>query len=224
MMLEADRQTRDAFLARVKTLYRMDRGDRIYIKRHLQRWLDVLRIIKEIQSQNLPLKVLDVGCGSGFFMLMLGEMVTGIDEGENVEVCRKRGLPRVFSINIERERFPFKSGSFDVVTCLEVLEHLKDPKQMLSEIFRVLKPNRLLIVSTPNSSMPTWGIRDFVLKFRFVGRVYMSRDLGSDEKRYSKNELEEILISQGFKMPSIYSSKILLPSDDLIAIARKPLR
>jgi 2-polyprenyl-3-methyl-5-hydroxy-6-metoxy-1,4-benzoquinol methylase len=221
MMPGEDSQTREAFLARVNSLYRMDRGDRIYVKRHLKRWLDVARIVRKMQLKKPRLTVLDVGCGSGFFMIMLGKMVIGLDNEENVKVCRKRGLGSVFSVNIEREPFPFKDASFDVVTFLEVLEHLKYPKQTLSEIFRVLKPKGVVILSTPNGDMPTWRIRDFVLKFRLIGRVYMNRDLGSDEKQFSKSELQGMLISQGFKMPTFYSSKILLPSDDLIVTARK---
>jgi 2-polyprenyl-3-methyl-5-hydroxy-6-metoxy-1,4-benzoquinol methylase len=221
MMPEENRQTRDAFLARANSLYRMDRGDRIYVKRHLQRWLDVAGIIRKIQLKKPHLKVLDVGCGSGFFMIMLGEIVTGLDKEDNVKVCKKRGVSSVFSVDIEKEPFPFNDESFDVVTFLEVLEHLKYPKQTLSEIFRVLKPKGVIILSTPNGDMPTWKIRDFALKFRFVGKVYMNRDLGGDEKQYTKNELHEMLISQGFKMPITYSSKILLPSDDLLITARK---
>jgi 2-polyprenyl-3-methyl-5-hydroxy-6-metoxy-1,4-benzoquinol methylase len=213
-------QNENVFLASIQTMYRMDRGDRIYVRRHFQRWLDVAKIIKAIQAQSVPLKFLDVGCGSGFFMLVLGGMAIGVDGAENVEVCRRRGL-QAFPINLETDQFPFKDEFFDVVTCLEVLEHLEDPGNMLCEIFRVLKPNRHLILSTPNSRMPSWRIRDFLLKFRLISRIYMGRDLGSDQKRYSRAEISEMLLSYGFKVSSFCFSKILLPCDDLIAFARK---
>ena len=212
-------QNSKAFLAGIQTMYRMDRGDRIYVKRHFARWLGIARILEEIEEQRGFMKILDVGCGSGFFMLMLSGRIIGLDNEENVEVCKRRQL-QAFSLNIEKDRFPFKDGSFDGVTCLEVLEHLEDPSNMLTEIYRVLKPNRYFVMSTPNSRIPTWRIRDFLLKFRLIGRLYMGRDLGSDQKRYSRNKLKELLLSCGFKVRFCYS-KIFLPCDDLIAIARK---
>ncbi len=220
-MMTSDAEIKEAFIARVKTLYRMDRGDRTYIKRQFKRWLDVYKIIKQVQCQRPKAEILDVGCGSGFFMLMLGERVTGIDVAENIEICKRRELSRVFATDIEK-RFPFENASFDVVTLLEVLEHLRKPEFTLKEIFRVLKPEGVLVLSTPNSSMPTWRIRDFALRFRFVGKIYMNRDLGADEKQYSKNELKGMLVSMGFEIPRIFGSKILVPNDDLMVIAVKP--
>lgn len=208
------------FLASIETMYRMDRGDRIYVKRHFRRWFDVLKILEEIQAQGEPVRVLDVGCGSGFFMLMLKGKAVGLDSADNVEVCRRRGL-QAYSIDLEKNRFSFEDESFDVVVCLEVFEHLRDPKNALSEMFRVLEPNGHLIVSTPNNRMPIWRIRDFLLSFSFVSRVYMGRDFGSDQKRYDENELMEILLSHGFEILRLRYSRILLPGDDVIALAKK---
>jgi hypothetical protein len=76
-------------------------------------------------------------------------------------------------------------------------------------------------MSTPNSRMPTWQIRDLLFRFGFISQIYMNRNLGMDEKRYSKNELEDLLISHNFEIQSFCYPKILLPSDDLLAVARK---
>jgi radical SAM superfamily enzyme YgiQ (UPF0313 family)/SAM-dependent methyltransferase len=54
-------------------------------------------------------------------------------------------------VDVENQRFPFKDNEFDIVTCYEVLEHLKyDPVHMMKEIKRVLKPEGILILTTPN--------------------------------------------------------------------------
>jgi 2-polyprenyl-3-methyl-5-hydroxy-6-metoxy-1,4-benzoquinol methylase len=201
----------------------MDRGDRIYVKRHFRRWLDIARILEEIVEQNGSVKILDVGCGSGFFMLMFGGGLTGLDNAENVEVCKKRGL-QAYSIDLEKDYFPFENQSFDVAVCLEVLEHLENPKNVISEIFRVLTPNGYLLVSTPNNRVPIWRIRDFLLKLGFVSRIYMGRKLGSDQKRYSKYELERMLLSHDFEIRRSFYSRILLPRDDLLIVAQKRSR
>jgi 2-polyprenyl-3-methyl-5-hydroxy-6-metoxy-1,4-benzoquinol methylase len=213
----------EAFLASIQTMYRMDRGDRIYVKRHFTRWLDIARILEEIEEQNGFMKILDVGCGSGFFMLMFGGRLIGLDDTENVAVCRRRGL-QAYSIDLEKDYFPFKNETFDVTVCLEVLEHLENPTKVLGEIFRVLKSNGYLLISTPNNRVPIWRIRDFLLKFGFISRIYMGRKLGSDQKRYSKNELEGMLLSHNFEVQSSCYSRILLPRDDLLIVAKKRSR
>lgn len=74
-----------------------------------------------------------------------------VDDGLTI-----RGEPdadvRVSVFDVERERFPHEDDSFDVVLCLEVLEHLAiDPMAMMAEINRVLKPGGTLVLSTPNA-------------------------------------------------------------------------
>lgn len=213
-------QTSKAFLAGIQTIYRMDRGDRVYVRRHFRRWLDTARIVEEIGGQGGSMKILDVGCGSGFFMLMFGGGLVGLDDADNVEVCRRRGL-QAYPVDLETGRFPFKDETFDVAVCLEVLEHLGDPINVLGEIFRVLQSNGYVVVSTPNNRVPIWRLRDFLLRFGFVSRIYMGREFGSDQKRYSKNELEEMLPSHGFEIQSSCYTNILLPHDDLLMVAKK---
>lgn len=209
------------FLASVHGMYRMDRGDRMYVKRHFRRWFDVARILEDIQRRRSGfMKILDVGCGSGFFMVICGGQVFGLDDDENVEVCRRRGL-QAYPIDLEKDCFPFKDASFDVTVCLEVIEHLTNPRNVLSEMSRVLKPNGYLLISTPNNRMPTWWIRDFLLRLRFVGQIYMNRDLGSDLKRYDRDELRNVLQSHDFETLGLRYSRILLPADDLLVVAKK---
>ena len=55
------------------------------------------------------------------------------------------------SADAEMDRFPYEPGTFDIVTCWEVIEHLgRDPMHMLWEINRILKPEGLLVLTTPN--------------------------------------------------------------------------
>ncbi len=210
----------DSFLASIQTLYRMDRGDRIYVKRHFRRWLETAEILETIGKRKGLMSVLDVGCGSGFFMLMFGGKLIGLDSAENVDVCAKRGL-QAYAVDLEKDQFPLRDQIFDAAVCLEVLEHLADPNNILDEINRTLKSGGYLIISTPNGRMPTWQIRDSLFKFRIVSRIYMNRELREDEKRYSKEELEQLLISHNFEVQAFNYPRILLPTDDLLAVAKK---
>lgn len=79
--------------------------------------------------------------------------VIGIDERGFYETMRfdERVHVRLESKDVEREVFRYPDNHFDVITCFEVIEHLKfTPIPMLTEIKRVLKPNGLFILTTPN--------------------------------------------------------------------------
>jgi len=100
-------------------------------------------------------RLLDVGCGSGTLggvLLAEGRYaeVHGLEiSGEAVERARERGV-RAQVFNLNRGPFPHPDGSFDAVTCLAVIEHVLDPRPVLDEIARVLKPRGLLVLDTPN--------------------------------------------------------------------------
>ncbi len=98
--------------------------------------------------------VLDVGCGdaSNYQAWMVKQVrdLKAIDISTiGITNARKMGIDA--SVHDLSEKFPFESNGFDGAICIEVLEHLYDPKFTVSEIFRVLKPGGLLVTSVPNN-------------------------------------------------------------------------
>jgi len=104
--------------------------------------------------------VLDVGCGGGLFaeaLAGLGCRVTAIDPSaasidEAVEHASRAGLDVRYVVG-DGEGLPFDAGSFDVVTCCDVLEHVRDVAVVLSGCARVLRPGGLFLYDTINR---TW--------------------------------------------------------------------
>ena len=99
-----------------------------------------------------PAKLLDVGCGHGFFLQLAktsGFAVKGVDISRDCVSYAQQiyGLD-VFCGQIQEADIP--SASFDVVTCYEVLEHVLSPKGLLTEIRRVLCLGGLLCIAVPN--------------------------------------------------------------------------
>jgi len=99
---------------------------------------------------------LDYGCGSG---AMLRRVVDRCKNAFGVDVDPDvlPSDPRVLTLAIkEGERLPFPDGYFDVVTCLEVIEHVADERWTLRELARVLKNDGTLILTTPHRGLLTW--------------------------------------------------------------------
>ena len=107
----------------------------------------------ELIEQQRPSKVLDLGCGTGFFCLQIqeatGAMVCGVDiSSEATKVAMSRGIDaRQCDVN---QGLCFEDESFDLVFCGEIIEHVFDPDYLLDEIERVLVPSGHLVLSTPN--------------------------------------------------------------------------
>jgi SAM-dependent methyltransferase len=97
--------------------------------------------------------VLDLGCRSGAVTrhYAQGNRVVGVDVDRNAlaRIAEELGVETVWA-NAE-ERLPFDADRFDSVVCGELLEHVRDPADVLDEIHRVLRPGGTLVGSVPNA-------------------------------------------------------------------------
>lgn len=97
---------------------------------------------------------LDVGCGAGLLaepLARLGAQVTAIDAApEVIAVAREHAAGQGLSIDYRQGAVEDLDGRFDLVTAMEVIEHVADPQAFLSSLAARLAPGGLLILSTPN--------------------------------------------------------------------------
>jgi dolichyl-phosphate beta-glucosyltransferase len=94
--------------------------------------------------------ILDIGCGTGGNLQEFAKLGNsfGLDASmQAVEFCKKRGLKNV--IECSAEKIAYRDNTFDVITCLDVLEHLPDPVEALREMKRVLKDSGKIIITVP---------------------------------------------------------------------------
>jgi len=129
------------------------------------RWLRVLRTLvparlhffETIVPDWTGLRVLDLGCGGGFMAESLaraGASVTGVDPAEDAlgaarSHAAREGLEIIYQAG-HAEELGFAEGSFDVVVCVDVLEHVADLGATLDEVARVLKPGGHFLFDTIN--------------------------------------------------------------------------
>lgn len=110
--------------------------------------------------------ILDVGCGGGILTESLaskGASVTGIDMAElSLEVARmhlhESGLDIDYQLSTVEDYAEQNEARFDIVTCLEMLEHVPDPDSVISAATRLLKPDGLLFLSTINRNPKSFAL------------------------------------------------------------------
>lgn len=127
-------------------------------------------------------KILDVGCGTGANLEMLRQFGTaeGVDVSDDaLEFCRRKGLTVHKGL---AEELPFADESFDVVTALDVIEHLDDDVAGLREMHRILKTGGKTLIFVP-AFMWLWGVQD---------------DISNHRIRYTKKQIIERLQKAGF--------------------------
>jgi 2-polyprenyl-6-hydroxyphenyl methylase/3-demethylubiquinone-9 3-methyltransferase len=102
-------------------------------------------------------QVLDVGCGGGLLCEALareGANVIGIDMAPGmIEVARLHAMEQNLAIDYRAEDVERLAGSYDVVTCMEMLEHVPDPARMVATLAGLVKPGGHLFVSTINRNL-----------------------------------------------------------------------
>lgn len=110
--------------------------------------------LNEVKTFRHQGKILDVGCATGFFLKLAedaGFKPYGVDISKfAVDYARKKLKLKVYHGQLKDVAFPAKY--FDVVIAFHIIEHVKDPLGLLQEIRRILKPNGLLMMTTPNAN------------------------------------------------------------------------
>lgn len=104
--------------------------------------------------------VLDAACGVGYgseHLARAARRVVGIDiDEDSVAYARDRyGRPNVEFLHMDAGRLEFPAASFDVVCSFETIEHVEDPEQVLGEFARVLRPEGMLLISSPQAPVTT---------------------------------------------------------------------
>ena len=149
------------------------------------------RLFKKVKAPS----VLDLGCATGSLLAFLkkrGWKTTGVEISPSAEYAKKRGLD-IHCRQFADCRFP--DESFDLVHASHFLEHINDPRGIIRESWRVLRPGGFLLMTTPNiSSFQAW----------FFGGKWRSA-IFDHLYLFSKGTIKKLLKTEGFKIEGIYT-------------------
>lgn len=164
-------------------------------------WYRGRRAIIAVELARLPLprdgRVLDAGCGSGRTLRELARFgeVSGIElDPDAAALARSRGD---YDVRVGRlEELPWAEESFDLVTCLDVIEHTADDRATLAELHRVTKPGGWMLVTVP-AYQALWSAHDVA---------------NHHYRRYERRPLREVSRAAGWEVRRITSfNSLLLP-------------
>ncbi len=161
-------------------------------------------------------KILDAGCGPGFYLRILTEMglnlkVYGVDVDRPAMAVAKESLKgKNVSISYgDLTNLKFADNSFDKVILSEVAEHVPDDKKCLQEMYRILKPGGLLVVTVPSKRYPfMWDPVNWLLE-RTSGKHIQEGVWGgiwtNHIRLYSPQEITQLLGKVKFKVEDYQS-------------------
>lgn len=191
---------------------------------HANQWWDVNGPLKTLHDIN-PVRlsfiqkhidlsgkyVLDIGCGGGILcegMAKAGAFVTGLDvEIEAIETAKNHAKQQELVIQyvcqpVEQYLTDIEDARplFDVVTCMEMLEHVADPRQVLHHASRLLKPGGLLFLSTINRTLTAYV--KAILAAEYIFNI-LPRQTHDYRKFLKPSELSAMVRAEGFDFESV---------------------
>lgn len=148
-----------------------------------------------------------------FFQVLLGYRIitlntaypdAGFVDPRGVITGTERANVEVSVFDVERDDFPFEDESCDVVTCLEVLEHLAiDPMAMVAEVNRVLKPGGIFVLTTPNAVRYANLINIIMGEQPCGWNPYNGFDTNRHNREYTPREISKLFNAGGFSSQEI---------------------
>lgn len=173
-------------------LYYRNMQDDVYVAEEQGRRISAKIILKKISRYKRKGRILDIGCATGFLLdeaRKQGWETYGVELSRwTAHYARERFNLNVFEGILKKARFP--SSYFDAILLIDSIEHLIDPKDTLQEVRRILNPEGVLAVSTPDIDS-------------FMSRFLKARWWGIKQSHlyyFSRKTLSQLLDVTGFKV------------------------
>lgn len=196
------------YIKRIEFLLK-NTGD-MALKRRARKILSELDVLKGD-------KILDIGCGDGYYLYLISNLetlvdLTGTDVDTTALASARKNLHgkkvRLVSADLMRG-LPFPQNSFDKIVMSEVAEHLSSDLRGLKEVYRVLKPGGTICLSVPNFNYPfLWDPVNWTPQHFFnahIKRGFWAGIWNQHIRLYKPNKISGVVKRAGFKIKEVKS-------------------
>lgn len=164
---------------------------------HTWKWASMERFFKKLKKR--PSKILDVGCASGFLTSRIAGFFSlsesyGVDSYKEAIQFGQESYKNIKFGHADAHKLPFKTGCFDLITCIETLEHLENPKGAICEMYRCLKDDGYILIGQDTDNLLFETIWRIWTKRR--GKVWHNSHLHP----YNPKQLEKLIKECEFKI------------------------
>jgi SAM-dependent methyltransferase len=161
------------------------------------------KLLAVLGRPSSTVRLLDVGCSSGAFLhsaMNLGFTAEGVEpSADAAQTARAAGL-KVFCGYLEQANYP--DASFDAITLIEIVEHLRDARSLLQECARILKPGGAVLVTTPNAQ--SWTAR--AMGARWAG--FSLNDMGGHISFFNPHSIALLAMRCGLRTHHIETRNV----------------
>lgn len=167
--------------------------ERVY---HFIKGIALKNKLKLINAQSAKGKLLDIGAGTGDFLVVAkndGWNITGIEPS-----AKAKGIAINKGVNFADSLSDLESHSFDIITMWHVLEHVPNLEDYLSELKRLIKPTGTIIIAVPN-------FKSF--DANFYGRHWAAYDVPRHIWHFSKTAIEKLFEEKGIQLTAVLPMK-----------------
>jgi 2-polyprenyl-3-methyl-5-hydroxy-6-metoxy-1,4-benzoquinol methylase len=167
--------------------------ERVY---HLIKGIALKSKLKLINAQSPKGKLLDIGAGTGDFLVVAkndGWQITGIEPS-----AKAKGIAINKGVNFAETLSALESNSFDVITMWHVLEHVPNLEEYISELKRLIKPTGTIVIAVPNFNS---------FDANFYGKYWAAFDVPRHIWHFSKTAIEKLFSEKEMKLVEILPMK-----------------
>ncbi|WP_295333867.1 class I SAM-dependent methyltransferase [Flavobacterium sp.] len=167
--------------------------ERVY---HFIKGIALKKKLKLINAQSAKGKLLDIGAGTGDFLVVAkndGWNITGIEPS-----AKAKGIAINKGVNFADSLSALESHSFDIITMWHVLEHVPNLEDYLTELKRLIKPSGTIIIAVPN-------FKSF--DANFYGRHWAAYDVPRHIWHFSKTAIEKLFAEKGIQLTAVLPMK-----------------
>jgi ubiquinone/menaquinone biosynthesis C-methylase UbiE len=193
-------------IQKVPPNYYQDSVKKNVLQRIWHRWR--IRTLEKVIN-NRYRSVLDIGCAGGYLTNILSKLtkcskIIGLDLSDKaVEYAQEKyGSKKISFMVSDAQNIHLPSSKFDLVSAIEILEHVENPLAVLKEIHRVLKSNGTLLLAVPISNFGFETI--WYLWTKTKGRVWKDAHL----HKFKNKDIVDIIESSGFSIKEIKNSHL----------------